>query len=447
MVNGRMNEVYSTWLVAGFRVVLIAATTMPIATTSIAASGERATCHRQPATIVGTNEDDTIRGTPRRDVIVGSDGDDRIFGRGGNDLICGEHDHDRLWGGPDDDELVGGAGYDVEFGARGDDVIRSAGAYDTTEGDSEHGGDGSDMLIGDAGQQWMYPGRGDDVVRGGNCVPRCTPNDRDVVVYTSARRGVRVDLQVGRAIGQGEDVLRGVDEVVGSDFDDVILGRKGLNTSDQLSGGEYREGGPSDLGRDVIRGRGGTDWLYNGICYSDCPSLWPPGLGGDRLYGGYGRDFLDVAGRNNHAFGGRDTDNLYTGSGRASLIGGLGGDIFSATRGEVRVRGGPNRDSMTFSEVGRLRPRGPVSADLAAGTASSPYARAELTGIEDFIGSWGNDMLTGDSSRNNLKGLGGNDTIYGRRNDDHLDGGDGIDELRGGAGADTCVEGEVFSGC
>src|SRR2546427_5905883 len=63
-----------------------------------------------PATIVGTQANDTLTGTPGRDVIAGLSGDDVIDGLGGNDLICGGGGNDRLRGGTRPDVLSRDAG-------------------------------------------------------------------------------------------------------------------------------------------------------------------------------------------------------------------------------------------------------------------------------------------------------------------------------------------------
>src|SRR4030095_10153734 len=48
------------------------------------------TCNGKPATIVGTDGGDDLKGTQGPDVIVGLGGNDiNIKGLGGNDVICG----------------------------------------------------------------------------------------------------------------------------------------------------------------------------------------------------------------------------------------------------------------------------------------------------------------------------------------------------------------------
>lgn len=93
------------------------------------------TCNGRPATIVGTNSADVLKGTPGPDVIYGGSGNDVIYGLGGNDTICGGNGKDDLDGGPGDDYLNGGNGKDRLVGGDGVDVL--------------DGGNGKDEMIPD----------------------------------------------------------------------------------------------------------------------------------------------------------------------------------------------------------------------------------------------------------------------------------------------------------
>ena len=103
-------------------------------------------CRGRPATIVGTDRNDRIKGGPGPDVIAGLGGDDVIRGEQGNDVLCGGYGDDELVGVAGNDRLSGGPGNDGLFGAqrerhpgrgRGDDLMTSGG------GDA-----GTDVLIG-----------------------------------------------------------------------------------------------------------------------------------------------------------------------------------------------------------------------------------------------------------------------------------------------------------
>jgi hypothetical protein len=76
----------------------------------------RPSCFGQPATKVGTEARNGIRGTRRADVIVGLGGNDRISARGGNDLVCG---------GPGNDVIVGAGGIDRIDAGSGNDRVNS----------------------------------------------------------------------------------------------------------------------------------------------------------------------------------------------------------------------------------------------------------------------------------------------------------------------------------
>ncbi|MDP9144436.1 MAG: cadherin domain-containing protein, partial [Actinomycetota bacterium] len=58
-----------------------------------------------------------------------------------------------------------------------------------------------------------------------------------------------------------------------------------------------------------------------------------------------------------------------------------------------------------------------------------------------FIGTSGNNVLSGSSEEDIIQGLGGNDTLNGGAGNDMLDGGVGNDTLNGGTGSDTMLGG------
>ena len=147
------------------------------------------------------------------------------------------------------------------------------------------------------------------------------------------------------------------------------------------SGDDYRSGGPD---ADVIYGLAGDDQLFGGH-------------GDDTLLGDIGNDQL---------FGGGGNDALYGGPGNDTLTGGDGIDtaIYIAATG-------------------------PVTASLAAGSASGGEDNDLLVTIENLLGSAFGDVLTGDAGDNLLSGAGGHDTLQGGAGSDLLDGGDGFDTV------------------
>jgi len=112
-------------------------------------------CQGKIATIVGTNGNDNMQGTPGDDVILGLGGNDTIYGGGGNDRICGGNGADKLYGNTGNDRLDGGAGNDelrdsygnnTLVGGAGNDLLRSGSGNDTLDG-----GAGNDDCSGGGG--------------------------------------------------------------------------------------------------------------------------------------------------------------------------------------------------------------------------------------------------------------------------------------------------------
>jgi Ca2+-binding RTX toxin-like protein len=88
-------------------------------------------CFGEPVTIMGTDGDDRLLGSPDvRDVIFGGAGDDSISNSGDYfiqseaDLMCGGPGNDTVNGGMGDDRLRGGTGDDEVVGWHGNDTMR-----------------------------------------------------------------------------------------------------------------------------------------------------------------------------------------------------------------------------------------------------------------------------------------------------------------------------------
>ena len=95
--------------------------------------------------LVGTDQDDTLRGTAADDYINGGDGDDKLIGRLGNDILSGGNGNDYLAGRRGDDELLGGGGNDTLRGGAGDDFLAGGSGLNKLRG-----GIGDDTYLLDA---------------------------------------------------------------------------------------------------------------------------------------------------------------------------------------------------------------------------------------------------------------------------------------------------------
>ena len=181
-------------------------------------------------------------------------------------------------------------------------------------GNIVNAGDGDDTVHGAAGA---------DIIDGGS-------GTRDRVVYDLSNDGVSVNLATGtgdKGFARG-DTYTNIEDVVGSDFNDTLIGDANNNF---LSGGK---------GNDSLVGRAGSDTLVGG---GDADSLFG-GAGNDllrldwssinyRLDGGAGTDTINLGGTSNATLSGSSFSNLLSNaefldfsgtSGSVSLS--LGGD-------------------------------------------------------------------------------------------------------------------------
>lgn len=147
-----------------------------------------------PFEIIGTPDDDLLRGTTGYDIISGLDGNDRIVALAGNDTIFGDRGNDLISGGDGNDSISGGLGVDRIFGNKGDDDISSGDGIDII-----FGGDGNDLISGEAGKDRIFGGNNSDYLDGGN------GNDKLIGVNTTLDFGAfEVDTLVG---GAGNDAF------------------------------------------------------------------------------------------------------------------------------------------------------------------------------------------------------------------------------------------------
>jgi Ca2+-binding RTX toxin-like protein len=245
-------------------------------------------CFGRNPTIAGTNGEDHLVGTSGADVIAGLGGGDLIEGRGGGDYICGNAGEDEIDGQGGRDSLNGGAGADLLFGAGSSDVLAGGSGNDILVGeeasDTYYGGGGIDLVgfLGSASpvtvdlREKFATGEGSDAVHYvegvigsefadvmfGNAYINIFEGlggddemngrgESDFAFFTLAFDGVTVDLTLGETAGtDGVDALLSIENVVGSPFDDQIVGTTGPN---------YLDGADGD---DSIDGRGGGDSCF-----------------------------------------------------------------------------------------------------------------------------------------------------------------------------------------
>ena len=139
--------------------------------------------------------------------MIGGSGNDKMFGMADNDKMSGGDGDDQMWGNSGDDVMDGGAGNDYISGGQGNDIISD--------------GDGDDIVLGNSGDDIFIAGLGDDSYDGGSGF--------DTIDFSNASNKMFVDLNNHIATGMGNDTIKGVEAVIGSRFDDTLIGDKNAN--------------------------------------------------------------------------------------------------------------------------------------------------------------------------------------------------------------------------
>lgn len=197
----------------------------------------------------------------------------------------------RLQGDITDEFMDGTEHSDSMSGSDGDDVVLGQGGHDQLDG-----GRGNDRVDGGEGNDIIYADAGDDSLVGGDGV--------DVLDLGLALGGVVLDLGLGELSGGGlgTDLVSGFERVVGTRFDDVIIGDASDNFIQAFGGVDLIHGGQGDdelvgtpdsallgdAGDDTLRGSDATDKLYGG---EGDDVIWA-GRGADVVDGGVGWDTL-----------------------------------------------------------------------------------------------------------------------------------------------------------
>lgn len=326
-----------------------------------------------------------------------ADGSDIVEGRGGNDNISLGVGNDVGRGGPGNDALGGWDGGDILAGGTGDDRIT--------------GGAGHDQMFGGIGNDLLDPGLGNDFFSGGAGL------DTVNFINGGGTKGVNVDLTAGTVTGgQGKDTVSGVENIIGTNFPDLLKGNSKANSMYGFNGDDTIDGAG---GNDILYGHGDNDDLKGGIgndnLFGD--------VGTDILSGGFGKDFLNGGGDNDIVFGDSFTDTLVGEDGNDSLLGGDDGDSLDGGNGKDRLFGGDGNDTGA----------GGAGNDLISGGSN-----------EDSLSGGGNsDTIDGGFGDDTVNGDAGNDTVDGGYGSDIVDGGDGDDGIWGGPiGSDTLTGGE-----
>lgn len=296
--------------------------------------------------------------TTQTHVLLGTAVDELIFGNGGSDQITG---------GAGNDFLQGGAGNDTFFASVGD---------------------GNDTYDGGAG------------------------TDTYTLANTTAASTVDLTAGTSASAQTGVDLLFSIENVTGSDGDNVLIGNAAANTLRGNGGNDTLDGGSA--GGDTLIGGAGNDTYivsHAGMTLNESANQGIDTVLSNRTFT-LANNFenLTLTGTGNINGSGNALANVIIGnSGNNTLSGAGGNDTFIATinDGNDAYDGGSGTDTIDFGGITAA-----MNINLRNGTATgSQIGNNTLGGIEIAIGGSGNDTITAGTAPEQLTGGGGADTF------------------------------------
>lgn len=435
--------------------------------------------------IIGSNFNDVLKGDTNANTIRGGAGNDTVydFSGSGNDYYDGGNITINVGESNTISYYYSGSAIKVDL-ANGTATSATAGTDTLINFKNIAGTDSADTLLGDAQDNVIYAhsgndislygGAGNDTIYGGlgnDTIQVSADNDYidgegdvDTVNYNNiaiVASGIWVDLNNSASTnvtiaGVGKDRLVNIEAITGTNYDDVLLGK---NTNwNTLSGG---------LGNDTIYGGsggvnilvdGGSDTAGDTLTFNydathrassavtvDLNSTITQSVWGTTSYVIRNIEHIVGSDYNDRLYGNASSNTLRGGAGDDSLDGAAGVDYLDGGIGNNRLSGGTGNDTLdgtsgidtadySYSNAGVTV----VLTDDSNGTGIISGSDSDkLIKIENVIGTYGNDTITGDALDNNLNGIDGNDVISGGDGNDIINGGIGNDTIRGGNGVDN----------
>ncbi|MDY0328392.1 MAG: hypothetical protein RBR07_09105, partial [Arcobacteraceae bacterium] len=351
------------------------------------------------------------------------------------------------------ENVIGGAGDDTIIGDSNNNTLSGSAGADTIKGVS-----GSNSLYGGADNDMIYSGTGNDYIDGGT--------GTNTVNYSEAIAAVTVDLGLATIQniggGMGNDTLVDIQNVIGSNFDDIFKSNLSVNNHfDGFGNGvagntvDYSEITVDDVDEDFVRidlsadtgtifidgsqsaidgytlihnitGTDGNDTIIG----DELSNTLRGGAGNDTLGGGAGNDYLDGGTGNNtvtYAYSSSSIEvDFKIGLGYVSAgdqdtlvniqnaIGGSSGDTFKMAIGDIenRVDGNSSNGNLVSYEYYTAG----VTVDLGTSSAQTVVTGSgdidTLINIQNIKGGEGNDTFsTNFTISNQFDGNSGNNTM------------------------------------
>jgi len=271
------------------------------------------------------------------------------------------------------DNLVGGAGNDTLSGLAGNDTLT--------------GNAGNDRLDGGAGNDTMKGGIGDDVYVVDSLSDVITENASEGIDTEESGISITLATNVENLTLTGTGAITGT----GNTLANVITGNSAANTLKGLAGDDTYIVGTGDT---VVENAGeGTDTVKSSVTWSLATNVENLTLTGTSAINGTGNT------ANNVLVGNSANNTLDGGSGTDTMAGGAGNDTYVVDNAaDVVTENAAEGTDLVQSSV--------------TYTLSANVENLTLTGSAAINGT-GNtldNVLTGNSGANVLKGLAGNDT-------------------------------------
>lgn len=400
--------------------------------------------------IAGVNEDqiseiENLKGGSANDVLVGDTLANTLSGNAGNDSLSGMAGNDWLDGGSGNDTLIGGIGNDTyvvnavldivtELSGEGTDLIQSTISYSLvdTDGAGLNGGHVENLQLlgsatinatGNSLNNTIYANAGSYV----NVIDGSTGTDTLSYQYATTTGTAGITLSLGEtpdssgyvmASGiSGEDKVKQIENISGSNFADTLTGNAGANVLNGLTGNDTLSGG---AGSDNLNGGLGLDTLLinavvgtssdsGRVVVTNTSTSLNNDKGQDTLTSfNLAEDIINVVATNVNSFvHGTDT-----------AIGLAGTDVAGTKTSFTTSTGLIELNQTTNDNWGDA---GDIALTFVSPSATLTEAAFEARLQYNLTGTSGNDALTGGSL---------NDVFYG---------GLGADTLNGGLGDDTYV--------
>lgn len=296
----------------------------------------------------------------------------------------------------------------------------------TAGNDAQSGSVFDDILLGSLGNDVMDGGAGNDVAS-----------------FAASATAVTANLVNGTASGQGSDTLVGIENLVGSAFNDVLTGSIVINRIDGGAGHDFiSSGGNFDIisggnGNDILRGGNGGDTMDGGsgidtLDYADSTGGVTVDLAQGTASGSFANNdhFTSIESLAGSAF----ADTLTGNSGDNRLDGGAGADVLRGGNGnDVYVVDNVGDQVIEGASTGTDRIISSINTGMGGGIEELELVGAALNGNGNALAN----VMIGNDLGNRFNAASANDRVEGRGGDDVLIGGTGADTMLGGTGNDV----------